>query len=420
MRVLLITRHMPARSVVPVDRGGGGNTFIEALLDLPRLRDDLQIDVVGLHPEGEAIEEPPNVKISYVRSERLHGWLWEHREAKNPVAALFVLVWTAFMLTREALRLTRTQGYDLIYAVGGPIAGVAGIAVKRLRRIPLAMHFQYTYRFRGAALPVRLLARAFYSQADALIGNCAMLGRDAVAIGMPAARCHWVFNWIDQTAFRPLEPREHVSRRARRRARANRVLLRRPLRLHQTRRPPDRRLARPRRAASGVLLRRRRRTGARTARAGGAQSERARFSARSRARTCPRCTRQPICSSGASVDVDYPGLVAIEAMSSGLPLYTSNETMNPLYAGERVDPSFLAVPRVARLFDPTRDGIRAAIREAIDNRDELNQLRPEVAAFAREHFGPDNALRLIDILRSCARPPREAHYAVSREGDMIS
>ena len=208
MRVLLITRHMPARSVVPVDRGGGGNTFIEALLELPQLRGDLQIDVVALHPEGEPIEPPPNVSITYVRSERLHRWLWEHREAKNPFAAVFVLVWTAFVLVREALRLTRTQRYDLIYAVGGPIAGVAGIAVKRLRRIPLAMHFQYTYRFRTAPLPVRLAARAFYAQTDALIGNCPMLGQDAVAIGLPPERCHWVFNWIDHSTFRPLGPRE--------------------------------------------------------------------------------------------------------------------------------------------------------------------------------------------------------------------
>ena len=406
MRVLLITRHMPARSVVPVDRGGGGNTFIEALLELPQLRDDLQIDVVGLHPEGEPIEPPPNVGITYVRSERLHRWLWKHREAKNPFAAVFLLIWTAFVLVREALRLTRTQRYDLIYAVGGPIAGVAGIAVKRLRRIPLAMHFQYTYRFRGATLPVRLLARAFYGQTDALIGNCPMLGQDAVAIGMPAARCHWVFNWIDQTVFLPLEPRERY--RDAYAVEPGQTAFyfggRFDYTKHVDRLIDALRDLNEQRAlfffgGDGVL--------APELRALAAQNPNVRVLGTVARADLPALHAAADVAFWASVDVDYPGLVAIEAMSSGLPVYTSNETMNPLYAGARVDPSFLGAPRLAKVFDPTRDGIRLAIGEAIANRDELNRLRPEVAAFAREHFGTANALQLIDILRSCARPPRE-------------
>jgi glycosyltransferase involved in cell wall biosynthesis len=406
MRILLITRHMPARSVVPVDRGGGGNTFIETLLELPQLRDDLQIDVVGLHPEGEPIATPPNVTITYVRSKWLHGWLWQHREAKNVVAALFLLVCTAFLLTRAALRLTRQRHYDLVYAVGGPIAGVAGIAVKRLRRIPLAMHFQYTYRFRDATLPVRLLARAFYSQTDALIGNCPMLGRDAVAIGLPAERCHWVFNWTDHAMFRPLEPREKY--RAAYGVLPSQTAFYFGARFDYTKhvdRVIDalRDLDEPRAvfliAGDGVL--------APEVRALAASSANVRILGTvARAELAPLHAAADVQFWG-SVDVDYPGLVVIEAMSSGLPVYTSNETMNPLYAGARVDPSFLDVPRLARLFDPTRDGIRLAIREAIANRDELNRLRPAVAAFAREHFGTANALQLIDILRSCARPPRE-------------
>lgn len=406
MRVLLITRHMPARSIVPVDRGGGGNTFIEALLDLPRLRDDLQIDVVALHPEGEPIDAPPNVTVSYVRSRRLHRWLWTHREAKNPFAALFLLVATAYVLTREALRLSRARRYDLVYAVGGPIAGVAGIAIKRLRRLPLAMHFQYTYRFRRASLPVRLLARAFYAQADALIGNCAMLGTDAVAIGMRPERCHWVFNWIDQTAFRPLEPRAEY--RARFGVAPDQTAFYFGGRFDYTKHVDRlidalRDLDEPRAvfffAGDGVLAPELR-----------ALAERA-----PNVRVLGTVARDDLPALHAaadlqfwnSVDVDYPGLVAIEAMSSGLPLYTSNQTMNPLYAGAPVEPWFLDAPRLARLFEPTRDGIRRAIAEAIANRDELNRLRPEVAAFAREHFGEANALQLIEILRGCARTTRE-------------
>ncbi|HEX3466639.1 MAG TPA: glycosyltransferase [Candidatus Elarobacter sp.] len=401
MRVLLITRHMPARSIVPVDRGGGGNTFIEALLELPLLSDDLDIDVVALHPEGEPIDPPPRVTITYVRSERLHRWLWDHREAKNPFAAVFVLVWTAYMLIGAALRRSRERRYDLIYAVGGPIAGAAGIVVKHLRRLPLAMHFQYTYNFRRASLPIRLGGRAFYGQTDALIGNCAMLGEDAVAIGVPAERCHWVFNWIDQDAFRPLEPRERY--RAEHRVEPSQTAFYFGGRFDYTKHVDRlidalRDLDEPRAvfffAGDGVL----------------APELRALAAANPNVRvlgTVPRADLPALHAAADlqfwnSVDIDYPGLVAIEAMSSGLPLYTSNQTMNPLYPGARVEPSFLGVPRLAKLFDPTRDGIRQAIREAIERRDELVALRPEVAAFARAHFGPANALELIAILRSCA------------------
>lgn len=414
MRVLLITRHMPARSVVPVDRGGGGNTFIEALLELPQLRGDLQIDVVALHPEGEPIEPPPNVAISYVRSKRLHGWLWEHREAKNPVVAVFLLAWTAFMLTREALRLTRSRRYDLIYAVGGPIAGFAGIAVKRLRGIPLAMHFQYTYNFRSATPLVRLLARAFYAQTDALIGNCSMLGQDAVAIGLPPERCHWVFNWIDHTAFRPLEPRERY--RAEYAVASGQTAFYFGGRFDYTKHVDRlidalRDLDEPQAvfffAGDGVL--------APELRALAARNPNVRVLGTVSRSDLPSLHAAADVALWASVDVDYPGLVAIEAMSSGLPVYTSNETMNPLYAGGKVDPSFLGAPQLARLFDPTRDGIRLAIREAIADRDGLNRLRPDVAAFAREHFGTANALQLIEILRSCARSPLD-HVTSSRAG----
>ncbi len=419
MRILLITRHMPARSVIPVDRGGGGNSFMEALLALPELRGDLHIDVVGLHPEGDSIDNPPNVEITYVRSGLLHRWLWTHREGKNPFAAVFLLVLTAFVLAREALRLSGRRRYDLIYAVGGPIAGLAGIAVKRLRRIPLAMHFQYTYRFREARLPVRLLVRAFYRQVDALIGNCPMLGDDAVAIGVPRERCHWVFNWIDQTTFRPLEPREPY--RSEYGVQPWQTAFYFGARFDYTKHV-DRVVDAlqgyddPRAvfliAGDGVL--------APDVRALAARNPNVRVLGTVPRAELPRLHAAADVQFWGSVDVDYPGLVVMEAMSSGLPVYTSDETMNPLYAGTPVQPWFLGAPRLSRLFEPTRDGIRRAVTEAIANRDELNRLRPEVAAFAREHFGPANALRLIDILRSCARSPSGSDYAISREGRITS
>ncbi|HZO95345.1 MAG TPA: glycosyltransferase [Candidatus Baltobacteraceae bacterium] len=415
MRVLLITRNVPARSIIPVDRGGGGNTFVEALLELPGQHDDLRIDVVGLYPEGEPMDAPPNVAIRTVRTpEQLHRWLWIHREAQNVVASFLLLAYTAVLLVREALRLTKRERYDVIYAVGGPIAGVAGIAVKHLRGLPLAMHFQYTYRFSAASLPVKLLARWFYGQTDALIGNCAMLGKDAVAVGTPPERCHWVFNWIDHEVFRPLEPRE--PHRERYGVQPWQTAFYFGGRFDYTKHVDRlidalRGLDEPRAvfffAGDGVL--------APELRALSAQNPNVRVLGTVDRADLPALHAACDVQFWGSVDVDYPGLVAIEALSSGLTVYTSNQTMNPLYAGERVDPSFLEVPRFARLYDPTREGIRSAIREAIENRDALNAARPATAAFARERFGPRNAVRLIEILRSCARRPRANDYVRPRK-----
>jgi glycosyltransferase involved in cell wall biosynthesis len=104
---------------------------------------------------------------------------------------------------------------------------------------------------------------------------------------------------------------------------------------------------------------------------------------------------------------ELPALhVVMEAMSSGLPVHTSNKTMNPLYEGWDVEPDFLDVPRCARLYPPDRTGIRRAIREAIENRDALNASRPAVAAFARQRFGSANAAALVDLLRSLAERSR--------------
>lgn len=390
---------MPARTIVPVDRGGGGDTFLGSLLALPSAYPNLQIDVVALMPQGEPIEPPPNVTITYVRSERLHRWLWIHREAKNPVAAVALLLLTAFALVRAAWTLTRRHRYGLIYAVGGPIAGLAGIVVKRLARLPLAAHFQYTYRFSRQSPAMRFAAGAFYRQLDALIGNCPMLGKDAASVGMPPERCHSFFNWIDHDRFRPLPDRaEH---RARYGIAPNQTAFYFGGRFDYTKhvdRVIDalRDLDEPRAvfffAGDGVL----------------GDELRSLSEKNPNVRVLGTIARDELPALHAacdvqfwgSVDVDYPGLVVMEAMSSGLPVHTSSKTMNPLYEGWDVEPGFLGVPRCARLYPPDRAGIRRAIGEAIENREALAASRPAVAAFAREHFGEANAAALVDLLRS--------------------
>ncbi len=395
---------MPAATVIPVDRGGGGDTFIESLIHLPEAVPDLRLDVVALMPLGVPIEAPNGVRIRYVRSARLHRWLWKHREGKNPIASFFLLCLTAYVLSREALRLSRETRYDLIYAAGGPIAGLAGIRVKRKLRLPLAMHFQFTYHFSAAKPLMRKIVRAFYEQADALIGNCPMLGKDAVALGVPTRKCHWVFNWIDQDLFRPYEQRgehrarfgitdeqtafffggrfddsKHVDR-----------LIRALTDFHD-----------PRAvflfAGDGVL-------------AGELASLAAHDPNIRLLGTVPRHELPSVHAAAdvqlwGSVDIDYPGLVVMEAMSSGLAVFTSEETMNAWYDGAKVDPSIIGAPLFAKLFPPTTEGIHAAIREAIARRNELNAIRHDVAAFARRSFGLENAFKLVEVLRGVCAPP---------------
>ncbi len=399
LRILTITRHIPARSVVPVDRGGGGDTAVEAVLRLPELSDDLRFDVVALAPDGPPIEAPRNVTIRCVRSQRLRDLLWVHREGRSRAWSAALLAATAALLVREARALLRTNAYDLVYAVGGPIAGLAGVAVKHLARRPLAIHFHHTYNVRAAGAPVRAAVRTFYRQADAFIGNCAMQVTDAAAIGVPRERCHAVTNWIDHETFRPLEPRG--AHRARWHVEPGQTAFYFGGRFCPTKHV-DRIAAAlrgfddPRAvfffAGDGVL----------------AAELHALAAANPNVRVLPTLPRTELPSLHAacdvqfwgSIDVDYPGLVVMEAMSSGLPVYTANETMNTFYPGAPVDPFFLDVPRLSRLFDATPQGIRAAVSEAIARREELRALRPDVAAFARERFGRANALQLIEIFRA--------------------
>jgi len=246
-----------------------------------------------------------------------------------------------------------------------------------------------------------LLACLFYNQADALIGNCALQARDTIALGVAPAKCHAIFNWIDDEVFRPLPNRKALRERAHVEAAQTAFFFggRFDYTKHVDRliealsgfnerralfffagdgvlRPALEQLAKnqPNIRVLGTIL----------------QSQLAEV--------------HNLCDVGfwGSVDIDYPGLVTMESMFSGLPIVTSNETMNPLYAGEKVEGEFLGVPRFARLYPPTTNGIRQAIVESIERRAELNALRDEVAAFARRQFGFGNAVRLLDVLADAA------------------
>ena len=392
---------MPASNVLPVDHGGGTDSFMRSVIELSRRFSGLQIDVATMEPDGPKIAPPPGVRIEYFSAPVLKRLLWRYREARNPFASVALLFLTALGIVKAAQPLVKASHHDLIYAIGGPIAGLAGILIKRQTKTPLAMHFQYTYRFSRSPAVVKALARAFYNQADALIGNCRMQTQDAIAIGVPPSKCHAIFNWIDAQMFRPLPDRERLRTKwgiAKNQTafffggrfdytkHVDRIIEA----LHEFKAPGAVFFF----AGDGVLR--------------PALEELAKRDPNVRVLgTVPPADLVELhnaCDVGfwGSVDVDYPGLVTMESMFSGLPIVTSNETMNPLYAGEPVEGDFLGVPRFARLYAPTKSGIRQAILDSTASRAELNAMRDEIAVFARGEFGFGNAVRLVDVLAATA------------------
>jgi len=395
---------MPTSTTLAVDKAGGTDTFVAAVFALTKRIDGLSMLVAALEPQGNPVVLPPNVSARYFHSSLLHRLLWIFREGNNRMAGFVLLSATAFSLIKVALTYRRSD-YDVIYAVGGPIAAVSGVVVKTLRRRPLAVHFHYTYNFACAPRIARFLVRKLYDQFDSLIGNCGMLGKDATAIGMPAARCYAVSNWVDQDRFRPLLNRDGARQeyqiapdqtafffggRFDARKHVDRIIdaltdfiepkavflfagdgvLEAPLRALAERNPNIRLLG---------TIAHDRLVGVHNA-----------------------------CDIGFwnSIDIDYPGLTLIEAMASGLPAFTSNVTMNEHYPGGAVQTDFLNIPRYARLFPPTREGIRQAVREGVAMRDHFNGMREQIAAFAHRRFGFANAAKLVGILKQTAEEPR--------------
>lgn len=408
---------MLTQAITPVDIGGGTDSFLNAFIQLADEMENLQLDVVALEPPGHKLPDTATVRMHYYRADRLNKLLWTFREAKNPLAAAILLLGMASAIARTGWRLAKSNHYDAVYAIGGPIAGLAGILIKARRKLPLIMHFQYTYHFRKARPFVRRLAGAFYRQADALIGNCKMLGTDAVAIGMPPSRCFAVSNWIDQRHFRPLENREAL--RAKWRIPPDTTAFFFGGRLCPTKhvgRLIDALdgLATPGMvflfAGDGVL-------GPRLQQVAAANPAIRVLGTRTRGDLVELHNASDVQFWG-SVDVDYAGLVVMEAMSSGLPVVTSDETMNNLYEGAKVDGNVVGAPRCARLYPPTREGIRRAIHETVARKHELQTLRPEVRAFALQRFGGANALKLLDVIAGTAgcerpRPAAEATWSTA-------
>ncbi len=372
----------------------------------------LQIDVVAPKPEGRTIPDPPGVRVAYFSAKTLVRLLYVFRYGRNPIANIILLLASSVALARNGLKLARARRYDVIYAVGGPIAGLAGIVVKARTRTPLAMHFHFAYAFAKRNAFMRCVARWFYGLADVVIGNCPDFASDAVALGLPERKCRWVLNWADEDLFKPRSDREALRQKygllpdqtaflfAGRfdwTKYADRIIV--ALREFS---PPQ-----------AVFLF-----------AGGGQLEPLLEEISKKNRnvrllgTVQRADLAELYNAAdvqffGAMDIDYPSLVVMEAMSSGLPVVTSSETSNNFHKGQRVDGAVIGSPDYARLYPPTPSGIRQAITESIANRTLYNAIRPDVARFAHERFGESNRSKLMEILSGVAGTPVQLDINVS-------
>jgi len=404
---------MPPVGVAPADKGGGTDTYVRTFLQAAQTAGH-SVDVVTLAPSGEVWPPPRNVRIFYVRSALLRGLLFHFREAKSTVANALLLVATSVAIAARAIRLAFRGNYDIVYAVGGPIAASSAFLIKIFTRLPTAVHFHWAYHLRSARRPMRWLARHFYDRFDLIIGNSRLMAEDTLAIGVTGPKCTWVYNWVDQAFFRPLQ---------------SRAQLRETWDL-----PPERflflyvgrfdELKQVDRIANVLQCEqfdatflfvgdgRLRESVQRTSRLNDV-----RIISTMPPEKLDQLYNLAECLLWGSVDVDYPSLVVMEAMSCGLPVITTNETQNFMYPGMRVEKHMLG-DSLSKLYPPTKAGISLAITEAIHNRFDMEARRPDVRQFATAHFGKGNAERLLHLLASIKDAGRIGTPRVSRKNSL--
>ena len=402
MRILLLSRHAGPHI-------GGTEAFITQFFELTRNIDNLHIEaVLLLPPEGRYPQLPPRVRITYVDAPTLFALLWRFKEGTSLVANALLLPVTSLRLALRGFWVTKREAVDLIYAVGGPIALAAGVVLKHLTGLPLAVHFHTLRRDAAARGLRRYIIFSLYSQVDALIGNCEAFRTDAIAIGIDPHKCHAVWNWVDSSEFAP---------------RSDRAELRRSLQLKmgQTAFLYAGRLEAWKQAdriISALEQFNDPRAVFYFAGDGEFRADLDRLASKnSNVRVLgfrDKTELQTLYNAcdfllWGSVDIDYPSLVIMEAMICGLPVITAKTTMNPLYPDERVQAAAFGYPKYVSLFDSSSAGILCGIQRAIDQREHYKFMRAEISQYARRVFGTRNAAKLLKILRSlCEEATQDA------------
>lgn len=395
MKVLLVSRHIGPHV-------GGAETAVGQFLDLAGQRTDLAVHGVVLEPPEGQIVPGARVTLSYVSAPLLFKLLWVFRKGQNAIAGAMLLATTSLLLAFRAISDASKQKYDVIYAVGGPIALVTGIVVKLFTGLPLVMHFHCLRRYSDSSVLLKRIVARLYNSADAVIGNCKLFCTDAIAIGVAATKCHYVWNWVPANRFKEFPGRGELRKRFKLAPKDVAFCFVGRL---ETQKHADRVLAaleqfNPEDTVVYFA-------------ADGEYSDRLRDLAQKKPWIRPLGYLKPEqlaelynacdCMLWGSVDVDYPGLVVMEAMMCGLPVITSSTSMNPLCNDERVEAESFGAPRFVRLFEATPEGIACGMKTVIDGREEFTHMRPEVADFARRTFGITNADRLVGILEACSK-----------------
>lgn len=397
MRTLLITRHIAPHI-------GGTETSVTRFLRYAGTRPDWELDVaVLMPPEGRLEDIPGNIQLHYVKADWLFRALYKYREGDQVLVSLVLLVVTALLLAARAIPLVLRKKFDLVYAKGGTIALAAGIVVKAICGVPLAMHFHTLRPVTDLGGFMRSLTVWMYRQTDALIGNCKAFCDDAIAAGVEPAKCHWAWNWIEDSIFALRADRDVA--RDEFGIRSNEVAFVYCGRLEGWKQA-DRvleALETIEQPSNAVFL-------------FAADGEfRPRLDNLIKRNSQVRClgfldkhslnrlfNASDVMLWG-SVDVDYPGLVVMEAMMTGLPVTVPKTTMNTLTPGALVDASEYGFPEYVSTWEASPRGISDAIAFSTANCPKWRALRTDIATFARERFGYRNAERLAEILRSCCR-----------------
>ena len=393
MHIALISRHMTPDI-------GGTEAFVEEFLKLADRTPNVTADAILLEPTAGRKALQLNIALHYVRSKFVQKLLWRFRTGRNRLASIPVFLLTTALLVFRSIPVFIRKRPNVIYAVGGPIAATAGVVLKALFRIPLVTHYHSMYRFRDASVWTRSAARRFYSYADKLVGNCDMLIQDATALGIPAARCHGVLNWVDQEFFRPMDragARAAFGLQPGETAFLFAGLLDVGKHVHLVIEALESFdfpgcvffFAGEGRFSERLEIL-------------GSQKSNVRYLGGVNKEVVRKLHNACDVQLWGSVDVAYPGLVIMEAMSSGLPVVTSRETMNRLFAGERIDGKVIGAPELTSIYPASVAGVRQAIEEAQIDRARLASIRPAVRSFAVEHFGYSNAQKLMGILRDAA------------------
>lgn len=407
--VLLVTRHVPPDV-------GGTETFISQFWKVAHEK-RMQVRVVTFEPLAGRAESPPGVEITYLSWPWLSRLLWDNKNADNPVASAVLFGLSVALLVMLAVRETIRCRPSLIYGVGGVIACFAAGVAGRLAGIPVAVHFHRLYQWSTKPPLTRLAAKALFWLPDSIIGNSRTIETDAAALGF-AGKAHGILNWVDESRFKSDDTTGFRSKFGIREDATvlTYVGLLDPIKQTDIVLAGLRELIRAEsqseiRSAAQIVFVGHGVLETEVQELAESPELDVRFLGLRNAEELVQILNCSDAMLWGSVDVDYPGLVVMEAMLCGCHIVTSTRPMNGLYAANSaVDASSFGAPKYAQTFPADSTGVTEAIKYVVKNADMLRRRRSETALFAKREFGIANAERLLNTLLATMRDGEREQY----------